>query len=314
MSLTNIISAFYLSMGMVLLNSIPWSIIFLITKSFGIRYYILHNKDIYIRIQKRIGKSCSHLTDNDKGYGYSIGYWYALSLECSNSDTSSYKIHIIATENSYNELIKDNEEIQINCNKLDGLSSKENTQITIFERCGSYFNIWFKKRKLRINDLNPRINQDIIMNEIIDHQKNNKHTVVLLHGKAGSGKSTIGLLLATQLKGSYCNTVKPWEPGDNWTCLYVEAEPSEDTPLIIELEEIDTAIEKIHNYIPLHKNLPILTADKAGWCNLLDSINRGLYPNLILLLTCNKSDKYINEIDEAYIRKGRVDLIYSLEK
>ena len=306
--LSTIVSTLYISSGMVLFNNIPWSFIFFLTQLFGIRLYILQNKEQYLRIQKRIGKKCSHLTDNDKGYGYSIGYWYILSLESSiRNEGDSYKVWLLATENSYEALTKDIEDKNNNKEII-----QEKTSLTIYNRTGSYYNIWFKKRTIKIPDFKPRENQQIIIDEIIRYQNRNKHSVVLLHGNPGSGKSMIGLLIASQLKGSYCNTLVPWQPGDTLAELYSEIEPSEDNPLILALEEIDGAILQINNVLPKHKAIPILIYDKSSWCNLMDSINRGMYPNLIIILTSNKPPQYFNNLDEAYIREGRVDLIFKV--
>ena len=70
----------YISIGLAILNYIPWDIIFLFTKHYGLRMYILRKKEECKIIQKKIGNNWSHLTDNDKGCGYAYGYWYILYL------------------------------------------------------------------------------------------------------------------------------------------------------------------------------------------------------------------------------------------
>ena len=53
--------------------------------------------------------------------------------------------------------------------------------------------------------------------------------------------------------------------------------------------------------------------NKTGWNTLLDKIQLGIYPNVILLLTSNMDVKKINQMmDESYLRKGRMDIIASL--
>jgi hypothetical protein len=44
----------------------------------------------------------------------------------------------------------------------------------------------------------------------------------------------------------------------------------------------------------------------------LDSIQRGMYPNIILILTSNRAPEYIHSLDPSYIRKGRVDLTFEM--
>jgi len=311
--LFTILSTLYVSSGMALLNNIPWNFIFFITQMFGLRLYIIHNKEEYLRIQKRIGKWCSHITDNNKGYGYSVGYWYILSLNrtISNSDGDTFTAWIFSTESSYENLTKDFEEKKyININKIE-----DKTTINIIDRLGSYWNVYFKKRTIKIPEIKPYYNQQIIINEIIDHQKEKKHTVVLLHGESGKGKSMIGLLLASQLNGNYCDSLAPWQPGDTIASLYAEAEVSEESPLILALEEIDIPILKIHEGIKPLKGvpMPIPVCDKSSWNTLMTHIERGMYPHLIIILTTNQDPKFFNDLDESYFRTGRVNKIFKVK-
>jgi hypothetical protein len=45
---------------------------------------------------------------------------------------------------------------------------------------------------------------------------------------------------------------------------------------------------------------------------MLDEIQRGMYPHLIMLLTSNKGPEFIQSLDPSYIRKGRVDITVEL--
>lgn len=122
----------------------------------------------------------------------------------------------------------------------------------------------------------------------------------------------IGVLLAAKLGGSYCNTLKPWQPGDSVGSLYSEVEPTKDKPLVIAFDEVDGAIMLIHTGIADHKELPISVQNKAGWNRLFDEIGRGMYPHLIILLTSNREPEFIDGMDPSYIRPGRVNLILHL--
>jgi len=310
--LFTILSTLYVSSGMVLLNNIPWNFIFFITQMFGVRLYIIHNKEEYLRIQKRIGKWCSHITDNNKGYGYSMGYWYILSLNrtISNGEGDTFTAWIFATELSYENLTKEFEEKEYTSKLVE-----DKTTINIIERLGSFWNVYFKKRTIKIPEVKPYYNQQIIINEIIDHQREKKHTVVLLYGESGKGKSMIGLLLASQLNGNYCDSLAPWQPGDTLASLYAKAEVSEESPLILALEEIDKPILKIHEGIKPLKGvaMPIPVCDKSSWNTLMTHIERGMYPHLIIILTTNEKPSFFKNLDDSYIRKGRVDLIYEVK-
>jgi len=122
----------------------------------------------------------------------------------------------------------------------------------------------------------------------------------------------IGILLAEQLNGSDCNTLKPWQPGDSFAELYTEVEPTEKTPLILVFEEVDTILSSIHSGIPRHKDLPTSIADKAGWNRWFDEIDRGIFPHCIILLTSNSGPESIHDMDPSYIREGRVNFILPL--
>jgi len=302
-------------MGIAILNNIPWEIFFLFLKRFGKNLYYLKKKEECKKIQKKIGYWFSHNTDNDKGYGYSIGYWYFLSMSITTTDQNEeYSVILISNEATYRSFIDDKMSTVLcqNTPNIKNIDTKD--KIIFYERTGTYWNVWFRKRTIDFYK-NPFPIQQNIMDEIIKHQKINKTTVAFLHGLPGSGKSMIGLLLAKELKGSYCNSLIPWQPGDTLNSLYTEADPSEDKPMILVLEEIDIALVKIHAGIERNDSIaiPIPVSNKTEWNNMFDLVHSGLYPNLIILLTSNKTPDFINELDSCYIRKGRVDYIYEIQ-
>ena len=47
---------------------------------------------------------------------------------------------------------------------------------------------------------------------------------------------------------------------------------------------------------------------------VIDKIDYGLYPNVILMLCSNSSIDEINNLDDSYLREGRIDLIQNLIK
>ena len=83
-------------------------------------------------------------------------------------------------------------------------------------------------------------------------------------------------------------------------------------PLIIAFDEIDGALEEIHRGIPSHKNLKIQVQNKQGWNQMLDEIQMGFYPHLVVIMTTNKSPDFIRRLDDSYIRQHRVDKIYGM--
>ena len=315
-----ILNTLYLSIGLKVLECVPWTIIFLYLQQYNIKYYCLNKSEECKKIQKYINNFSSEQIDNEKGAGYSFGYWYILHLSINHGDRDgdTYQIKMIATEACYKLLTKEIDIYNIKNNDSDKSDDEiqKIDKISIFERqSSSYHNIWYKKRDINIKSVKPRVDQQIILDNIISHQKNNNHTVIYLSGKPGSGKSMIGLFLAQYYNSNYCNTLVPWEPGDRINNLYSEVDPTEKKPLILVLEEVDIPLIKIHNnQIELHKHIPTLIKDKTDWNRVFDAIDRGIFPYLIILMTSNKSHEFINQLDPSYLRKGRINLILELNQ
>ena len=292
------------------LNYIPWTFIFLLTQIFGIRLYYIKKSEECTRIQNRI-KVSSHTTDGGKSYGYSYGYWYILHLTGNEDDNIS--VYMISTADSFKALT---EEVKEDDKSLleQGWKPPEITdesKINIHERYGSFGNAWFRKRSREAKDL-PIGQQGTIVDNIVQDYMKRRHTVAFIHGPPGTGKSMVGILVANRFSSSFCNTLKPWQPGDTIGSLLSEVEPTAQKPLVIVFDEIDLTLIKIHQGIPPHKTVPTLVADKSGWNNMFDAIQRGFYPNIIVIITSNKGPEFINSLDPSYIRKGRVDLTFEM--
>lgn len=294
------------------LTCVPWTFVFLLLGPLGIKLYVLNDIDECKRIQKRISNSCTHITDNNRGYGYAIGYWYLLHVSISKSDYGDvYNAWIISSESSYKTLTGDKNDNNIVISNLDDSVSPK-TDITVYERLGSFANPWFKRRILKIQAMQPRLVQDVVIQTIKEHYDVHKHTVAYIHGPPGTGKSAIGILLTNMFKSSYCNNLKLWQPGDNLASLYADVEPTDSSPLIIVFDEFDIPLQKIHAGILTHPKLPIQIANKNGWNQLMDEIHIGIYPNIIILLISNQPPHFIRSLDPSYIREGRVDLTFNL--
>jgi hypothetical protein len=292
-----------------LLNYIPWTCIFLVTQIFGIRLYVIRNTEECTRIQNRI-KSSSQTADGGKAIGYSYGRWYLLNISGGSDDLVVY---MISTSNSYKALT---EELKGEDKTLFEQGWKppqvtHESKIEIYERYGEYGRIWFRKRSREAKD-EPIGQQASVVDKIIENYMKRTHTVAFIHGPPGTGKSMVGILVANKFSSSYCNTLKPWQPGDTIGCLISEVEPTAQKPLIIVFDEIDHTILKIHQGIPPHKTVPTVVEDKTGWNNMFDAIQRNFYPNIILIITSNKGPDFINSLDTSYIRKRRIDLIFEM--
>jgi hypothetical protein len=256
-------------------------------------------------IQKNLG-ACSQITDG-KSSGYSLGYWYLAYV--STSDMDETYVWLIATKASYEALSKE-KEITISFEEKDEESDKK--AITVLDRYGSNTNVYYRQRSLKIS-VTPRPIQKIVLNDIKALLDKKKSAVVLLHGAPNVGKTMLSLIAANEFGGSYCNSLSPWEPGDSITGLYSDTEVSEKNPLIVALDEVDSAIEQIHTGISPHKDVKIRVRNKAGWNKMLDEIQKGFYPYLVIIMTTNRTPDFFNELDSSYMAPHRVDKMYRIE-
>lgn len=289
--------------------AIPWTFIFLFTRWFGLRLYHLRNREQCRRIQKQIGEFCTHMIDG-KGAGFSMGWWYMIHIQLY-GDT--YDVWLVATKTAYERLTSiPPSELALSSSSTLSAEKKEE-MITIYERMGSYKEPFFRQRKIHSERLVPRKEQMHLMEEIIEYFKEHHRAVIYLYGPTGTGKSIMGLLLAKALNGMYCSTLKPWQPGDSIGELYTEMEPTAENPLILVFDEVDVALHRIHMTISSNQDVPIMVADKNDWNRMMDEIHWGLYPHMILLMTSNSVPQSIHDLDPSYLRKGRVDLCFTLE-
>ena len=58
-----------------------------------------------------------------------------------------------------------------------------------------------------------------------------------------------------------------------------------------------------------HKKYNKEIADKTSWNCFMDKIGYGMFPNVIILMTSNKTHREISKADTSYLREGRVNII-----
>jgi len=268
-------------------------------KSINIHLYkITEQCDVAHLLRKFKGKGT--LTINGKKpCGLVYGKWYiGFIVVTDNQYYSKSEVYLFTTIIQYNKISKTS----------SITTTTENvSKIEIYERTGNYYHIDYDNRNIEFNyEANP--NQISIINTIIEDYDKNGHSVSLLYGIPGTGKTLTSLLLTKKTNGSYCNTWNPCSPSDTLRTLYNSVNPTKDSPLVISLDEVDNILFNIHNGVLEHKLFPIQVKNKCSWNRLLDSINIGMYPYLILILTTNRSEQWINELDPSYIRNARVNI------
>ena len=290
-----------------LFNQLPWtSILLFILKQLKINNYIITDQNNVKRVQKRLASKTNTIY-NEQAYGFILDT--NLIANIYKDQWENMSVSIYCTKETYESLTN---EVATE-NKSEDVVELPKQKITIYDRSGSYNDTYYHKRNVYVHSIQSRLAQQSIISNIVSEYKKKTHTVGLIYGPPNTGKTTIGMLIAKELNGSYCNSLKPWLPNCTLSQLYTMVEPSEDNPLIIAIDEFDVPLYNIHNgLIKPNEKMPTSMIDKCGWNTFFDDIQRGMYPYLIILLTTNKSPQFINELDTCYIRKGRVDVIEEL--
>jgi len=190
---------------------------------------------------------------------------------------------------------------------------QEEVKIKKFWRQGQYKNFYYPSIKLDVSHINPIGDQVRVADDIIKLYKKKGRAVVFIHGVSMAGKSTIGYLVAKSLKGHYCHTFNPTDPGDHFQRMIGELNPrdEEHVPIIIVLEEANEIIHAIHNKtVQKIIEIPTPVHNKGTWTTFLDDLV--FYQDVILILTSNESKADLDALDPAYLGLGRIDASYSM--
>ena len=202
----------------------------------------------------------------------------------------------------------------------DGVEPKENNQIKIYLN-SNYYEGNFKKISLEFK-FNSKPIQAEIIDQISEKYESNPFNIcrALVWGHPGGGKSFIGKLLAKKYDSAYCFDIKMLDPGTAILDLWQTVMPSKEKPLIIQIDEFDIIINKIHHTSQNpdsekkpHQWLRTMVADKQSYNTFLSEYLICL-PYVIYLFTMNKSPSEIMDLDPSYIRKNRIDLILELKE
>ena len=282
-----------------------WTLPLIIPKIIGLHLFKIDSREKIALFLRKMDPYSSIIKDENQVAGFIFGFpFIGYIYEYTNQrGIKNQEIWLFTTKYKYKNLMKNN----------DSKNKDENTMINLYERKGSFWRFEFPKRKLNINRYRAKTQQGKIINKVKKYYEQNDKCVIYLQGEPGCGKSLLVLLTVKEMKGSYCCSHNPTDPGDELSVIYNSVLPTKKQPLIIVLEEFDIIIGQIHNKeIIKHKNIPISVKDKSSWNQYLDCIDLNMYPYLILFLTSNKERKWIDNLDPSYIREGRVDLFVNL--
>jgi len=297
------VTAYEIVLGYIVCSINPMYFMMMFLSLFQIKYYIIsENRELTSSILRKIAPNIispfvKHV-DKDVPFGYFLGTRYMGFIK-------DNEVHLLTYPSMYKELI------YMPCVFMQTFSPVQESPITVYVRKGTYKNLYYTPIKMDLSHISPLGDQGEILKSIVDIYQKQGRATVFLHGVTGAGKSSMGYLLAKELKGFYCHTFNPTDPGDQLSTLIVDVQ-RDDEPLILVMEEVDTMIQSIHeNKFQKHLEIPISVYNKSTWSSFLDDMI--FYKKVILVLTSNTSKEDIDIWDESYLREGRIHACYSMK-
>jgi hypothetical protein len=297
------VTAYEIVIGYIVCSINPMYFMMIFLSFFQIKYYIIsENRELTSSILRKIAPNIispfvKHV-DKDVPFGYFVGTRYMGFIK-------DNEVHLLTYPSMYKELI------YMPCIFMQTSIPVQEASITVYVRKGTYKNLYYTPIKMDLSHISPLGDQGEILKSIVDIYQKQGRATVFLHGVTGAGKSTMGYLLAKELKGFYCHTFNPTDPGDQLSTLIVDVQ-RDDEPLILVMEEVDTMIQSIHkNKFQKHLEIPISVYNKSTWSSFLDDMI--FYKKVILVLTSNTSKEDVDIWDESYLREGRIHACYSMK-
>ena len=159
---------------------------------FGITYYTIRNDEDKIRtiikaLQKTTTSSGIYFQyGNYYPSGYFVGLYCVGYYEYSRSRESSGEVYIITTKPYLDMLLSSQISKSISSTPTENVVEKS---VSIFCRNGSYTNIYYNAIRLELNALEPKGQQEEIVNDICAKYETEKRGVFFIHGVCGAGKS-----------------------------------------------------------------------------------------------------------------------------
>jgi len=298
---------YQMAFGYLMYAANPIYIVLFLLSFCRIRYYIISdNRELIQSILKRFSIKTpftKRLQEKDVSFGIFYGYGYVGYL----SSEREQEMYLLSTTTVYKQML----EIPMN-DPMPLMTTSERSWIQVYIRKGIYKNLYYSPFKMDLSHITPLGDQGPILDQIVELYNKQQRATVFIHGQSGTGKSSIGYLLAKQLKGFYCHTFNPSEPGDQLSNLIVDMQ-RDDEPIVIVLEEIDSLLMSIHDQeITKHPEIPISVYNKSTWSSFLDDMI--FYKHMIIIMTSNTPKEDIDKIDDSYLRKGRIHASYTMSQ
>lgn len=291
-----------------------------ILRLLGINYYTIRNDEERIRLvikylqKNTVSSQIIYQYGNSFPSGTFIG-WHCVGYYhyASQREGGTGEVFIICSKDAFAKIIEMPKIAPVFKQVESETPTEEAFPLMIYGREGAFTNLFYSSMNLDLQGLEPRGQQKEIVDDICRQFKETSRGVFFIHGVSGAGKSTIGLLVAKRLKGHFCHTFNPTEPGDNLHLLLRDTCPSEGSPTVIVIEEVNTLIHSIHEgNIQRHKNITTLIYNKSTYNTFMDDLI--LYRNVIIIMTSNEDKSTIDALDPCYLRAGRIQWNYSMNE
>ena len=195
-------------------------------------------------------------------------------------------------------------------NNNDNDNNNNNNKIAVWDRDSDYRDSFIYKFDIPFNK-EPYQRQTEVMDKILEIYNESDMNIcrAFISGKVGCGKSYIGKILTRKLNGQLATHINLSSPGSGFRHLYKKAMPTKECPLIIQLDELDVTIKKIHEGNIKTDHIWLITecCDKPTFTTFWSEVVTK-YPYVIWLSTSNSTLEDMNKLDECYLRKNRQDL------
>ena len=293
--------------------------VLILLRFIGINYYTIRNDEEKVRLvikylqKNTISSTIVYQYGNSFPSGTFIGWncigFYTYS---GSRDNGSSEVQILTTKKTFMKMVESDKVASVFTSVITHSEiDKHDTPLLIYGRTGSFTNLYYTTLRLDIQCLEPKYQQNEIVDDICKIYNRINRGVFFIHGVTGAGKSTIGLLVAKRLSGTFCHSFNPTDPGDTLHGVLLHTEPSEESPTIIVIEEVNTMIRQIHSgSIPRHKNITTLINNKSSYNTFMDDLM--LYKHVIIIMTSNEDKSTIDALDPCYLREGRIHANYSM--
>lgn len=306
--------------------------IFWILSFFEYRRFVITSNDTTLLIAKNIRNKyktiCNKFNENKEPIGMCFHFSFTPQFMYNfNLYEDSY---IFCKKSFFDEITKtiyDRVDLKLDDNFIPEINSNNdsdnkinvnrNSNVKYIIKKGSYGCFRYTCRGINISSSNQNSDelqffsyQDNLFKDIMNFYKDNNFCKVFLSGEPGCGKTFFSYIMAQKLGCYLCDSFNPYEPSSNFNEIYSYVETTPSCPVIILIDEVDILINKIHNKDVIeHKYYTREIFDKTSYTSFMDKIEYGLFPNVILIMNSNKKKKDIDNLDKAYMRTGRINII-----